>query len=157
MWFATISVRHNYSFLLLTVHSVTVIALNPEVVAQLLIVDCSSDVPSTRNQTIGQSLILRCNVNIVRPIMNTELVNFKWSSNNKTLMMTDQIGQTQDHYVISQLNTSNDGQEYECEVMIRSTPPETESGAIVLDISGKISNFMHYSCSSKIKFIKEKG
>ena len=120
-----------------TVSSVTVTALNPQAVGHLLIVDCSSDisdVSSTENQIVGQSLILRCRVNTVRPITD---LTFVWSSGNVTLRMMNQIGQTQDHYVISQLNTNNEGQVYKCDVMVNTIPPVTASGTTVLDLTGK--------------------
>ena len=70
-----------YVFLMFIVSSVTVIAFNPQVVGQLLIVDCNSDisnVPSTKNQIVGQSLILCCRVNTVRPIADVDMVTFIW-------------------------------------------------------------------------------
>ena len=122
-----------------TVSSVTVTALNPQVDGQPLIVDCSSDIsniPNTENQIVGQSLILRCRMNTVRPFPYLDVLTFVWSSDNVTLS-TDQIGQTQDHYVISQLNTSNEGQVYKCDVMINIIPPVTVSATIALDLTGK--------------------
>ena len=119
------------------VSSVTVTALNPQAVGHLLIVDCSSDisdVSNTENQIVGQSLILRCRVNTVRPITN---LTFVWSSGNVILRMINQIGQTQDHYIISQLNTSNEGQVYKCDVMVNTIPPVTASDTTVLDLTGK--------------------
>ena len=137
---------------MLTASSVTVIALNPEEIGQLLIVDCSitSEVPNAENQKVGDSLILRCNLN-TDTIRNFDInvVNFIWSSNNVTLRMANQSGRLQDHYVISQLNTSNNGQEYKCEAMIiySTTPPITESGVIVLDLTGKIVIiYTYYLC-----------
>ena len=123
-----------------TVSSVTVTALNPQAVGHLLIVDCSSDVsdvPNVENQIVGQSLILRCRVNTVRPITDLDEVTFVWSSGNVTLRMMDQIRQTLDHYVISQLNTTNEDQVYKCDVMVNTIPPVTASGTTVLDLTGK--------------------
>ena len=120
---------------MLTAHSVTVIALTPEEIDQLLEGDCSrtSGVLNAESQTVGDPLILRCNLNIK---MLNNSVNFEWSSNNMTLRMANQV-RLQDYYVISQLNTSNDGQEYKCEAMISTTPPITVSGVIMLDLTGK--------------------
>ena len=123
-----------------TVSSVTVIALNPQAVGQLLIVDCNSDVSnvaSTENQIVGQSLILRCRVNTVRPIADVDMVTFIWSSGNVTLRTIGQPGQPQDHYIISQLNTSNEGQVYKCDVTISTIPPVSASGTTALDLIGK--------------------
>ena len=137
---------------MLTVSSVTVIALNPEEIGQLLIIDCSStsEVPNAENQKVGDPLILRCilSTNTLRNY-DINVVNFTWSSNNVTLRMANQYGRLQDHYVISRLNTSNNGQEYKCEAMIiySTTPPLTESGVIVLDLTGKILIiYTYYLC-----------
>ena len=135
------------TLLLFIVSSVNVIAINPQEVGQLLIIDCNSDtfnVHSAKNQVVGQSLILRCTVNTVRP--NNDLVSLIWTSNNETLRMIDQIGLEQDHYIISQLNTSNDGQSFECVVMINSTPPAAGSDTIVLNLAGELFT----SCGSRI-------
>ena len=130
-----------YVFLMFTVSSVTVIALNPQVVGQLLIVDCNSDVSnvaSTENQIVGQSLILHCRVNTIRPIADVDMVTFIWSSGNVTLRTIGQPGKPQDHYVISQLNTSNEGQVYKCDVTISTIPPVSASGTTALDLIGKL-------------------
>ena len=107
-------------------------------VDQAVMIDCNSDdlfVRTTGNQTVGQSLILYCCVNTVRPIVN--LVNFTWSSNSEVLRATNQTNQTQDQYNILQLNTAHDGQVYKCEVIINATPLVTASGTIELDLTGK--------------------
>ena len=149
-WFVKINVHY---FFIFTAYDVTVIALNPEEIGQLLIVDCSStsDVPSTENQTVGDPLILRCNLNT--DLLRSFSISFTWSSNNVTLRNSNQSGRLQDHYVISQLKTSDHGQEFKCDAMINinlpeATPPVAilpvaiipvvESGAIVLDLTGKI-------------------
>ena len=119
------------------------IALDPQIVGQLLIVDCNSDVfnvPTTQNQIAGQSLILRCNVITGKYI--GDLLTFTWTRNNTILRITAQTEQTQDHYFISQLNTSNDGQEYQCEVFVDTTTPVRANGAITLNLTGR-PKFLH--------------
>ena len=114
----------------------TVSAIDPQEVGQLLIVDCSSNdsnIPSTESMIVGQPLILRCNVSNVRS--NIDL-HFIWSSNNTILRMVNVLDQMQDYYVISSLNTSNDGQEYQCEVMVDAI---RITDAIVLKLDGKLS------------------
>ena len=148
------------AFLLFIVRSVDVITISPREIGQLLIIDCSSDtfnVQSTTDQIVGQSLILRCTVNTVRP--NNDLVNLTWTSNNKTLKMMDQIGLVQDHYIISQLNTSNDGQSFKCIVMINAAPPVFGSSTIVLNLTGKsfISCYCIDNMHTKfLDFLREK-
>ena len=126
--------------LLFTVSNVTVSALNPQIVGQLLIVDCSSsnvlNVSTTETQIVGESSILRCSVSTMEPINS---FRFTWISNNTVLRVVNHTEQTQDYYVISQLNTSNDGQIYQCEVIINTPIPETASGTIVLKLNGKLS------------------
>ena len=41
-----------------------------------------------------------------------------------------------DSYTITQLNTSDDGRTYQCEVVIHSSTPVTAMGDIVLDVDG---------------------
>lgn len=41
-----------------------------------------------------------------------------------------------DSYTITQLNTSDDGRAYQCEVVIHSSTPITAMGDIVLDVDG---------------------
>ena len=150
-WFVKINVHYIFIF---TAYDVTVISLNPEEIGQLLIIDCSStsDIPSTENQIVGDPLILRCNLNTS---ISFDSIHFTWSSNNVTLRNVTYPNQfrLQDHYVIPQLNTSNHGQEYKCDAMINTilpgaippgaippvaNVPVAESGAIVLDLTGKI-------------------
>ena len=114
----------------------TVTALNPRVVGQMLIFDCNNiNVPTTENFIVGETLILRCTISTMTTI--NDVVTFIWSSNNTVLRRVNQTEQTQDHYVISQLNTNNDGQEYVCEVIIHSIIPERVNGTIELPLTGK--------------------
>ena len=116
--------------------SSTVTALNPQVVGQMLIFDCNNvNVPTTENFIVGKILILRCVVSTMTSI--TDVLTFIWSSNNTVLRRVNETEQPQDHYVISRLNTSNDGQEYMCEVIIHSMIPERVNGTIELPLTGK--------------------
>jgi len=83
-----------------------VIALTPEEIDQLLTMDCSntSGVSNAENQTVGDPLILRCNLNTE---MLSVSVNFTWSSNNVTLRTANQVRRLLDYYIILQLNTNN--------------------------------------------------
>ena len=122
-------------------------AFDPQVIGQLLIIDCVSDalnVPTTKNQIVGESLILRCNVITGR--YSGDLLNYTWSSNNTTMRMTNQAEQILDHYFVSQLNTSNDGQVYQCKVFVDTNPPVTGTGKIAFNLTGRPSAEMilHY-------------
>lgn len=115
-------------------------AFDPEEIGQLLIIDCVSDalnVPTTKNQIVGESLILRCNVITGR--YSGDLLNYTWSSNNTILRMANQTEQTLDHYFVSQLNASNDGQVYQCKVFVDTTPPVIGNGRITLNLTGRPS------------------
>lgn len=115
----------------------TVSALNPQLVGQLLIFDCDNvNVPTTTDFIVGEALILRCVASAMTSI--TDLLTFIWSSNNTVLRRVDQTEEIRDHYVISQLNTSNEGQEYMCEVIINSIIPERVNSTIELTLIGKL-------------------
>ena len=126
--------------------NVTVTALNPQEVGQILIFDCidvgNLNISITEDIMLGEPLILRCVVNTMTTI--ADVLTFVWSSNNTVLRRVNQTKQLHDHYVISQLNTSNDGQEYMCEVIINSIIPERVNGIIKLSLTGKsFTNLMH--------------
>ena len=91
--------------------------------------------PTTKHQIVGQSLILRCSVITGR--YTGDSLNFTWSRNNTILRTTTQTEQTQDHYFISQLNTSNDGQVYQCEVFVDTATPVMGNGTIALNLTGR--------------------
>ena len=120
-------------------------AIDPQEVGQLLIVDCSSNdlnIPSTENMIVSQPLILRCILSNLTSFETYDLL-FTWSHNNTILRMVNSE-QTFDYYVIPQLNTSNDGQEYQCEVTINNLPKTSSvSGTIVLNLNGKLFEILH--------------
>ena len=104
----------------------------------MLIFDCGNvNVPTTENFIVGEALILRCRVDTTTFIDSLLNFTFIWSSNNTVLRIVNQAGQGQDHYVISQLNTSNDGQEYMCEMIINNIFPERINSTIELPLTGK--------------------
>ena len=118
--------------------SVTLSALDSKEVGHRLIYDCSVNVPTTENFIVGDGLILQCVVNT--RAFTDSLFEFIWSSNNTELRSVKKT-KRQDHHIISQLNTSNDGQEYVCEVIITrftiANATETVNGTIELTLNGK--------------------
>ena len=42
-----------------------------------------------------------------------------------------------DTYTISPLSIDDDGREYQCEVMINTSPPVMTTGSVTLDVMGK--------------------
>jgi len=95
------------------------------------------------NQTVGDSLELTCNANGMRGIISR--VDIIWRRGNMVLNRTINASLTMmdsspiytDTYTISQLSTDNDGREYECEVVINSTPQVIANDTVSLDVTGK--------------------
>ena len=76
-------------------------------------------------QTVGQSLTLQCEVTTVRGI--TSRVDIVWRRNDTIINSTrvTAVGSSpvyRNFYTISQLNTSHDGEMYECRSIIRTRP-----------------------------------
>ena len=97
--------------------------------------------PAT-GHTLGQSLILQCEVTTVRGIAS--IVDIVWSSNGTVLRRMngttpntadDSLVYT-DSYTISQLNTTDDGRMIQCEVVINASPLVTADNNVTLDVMG---------------------
>ena len=95
------------------------------------------------NQTVGQSLTLECRVATVRGI--TSRVDIAWSSNGSELQRTEGVNVHflfnslviyADSYNILQLNTSDDGRVYQCEVFVNTSPSVAANDNITLDLNG---------------------
>ena len=93
-------------------------------------------------QTVSQPLTLECNVTTVRGI--TSRVDIVWSSNrelkrtkgmNGTLTSDNLVAYT-DSYDAVQINTSDDGRVYVCEMFVNTSPPVIVDGNTTLDITG---------------------
>ena len=103
----------------------------------------SVSVTAPSNQTVGQSLMLQCEVTTVRGV--TSRVDIVWSSDGTVLRRINDTNVTTvgnssfltDSYNISQLNTTDDDREIQCEVVIDSSPPVMDSGSITLDVTCK--------------------
>ena len=99
-------------------------------------------VNALNTQTVGQSLILQCEVTTVRGI--TSRVDIVWSSNDIVLRrINDTIATTMDSllvytdsYNISRLSTTDDGRVIQCEVMINASPPVMATDNITLNVMG---------------------
>ena len=104
--------------------------------------DVSVSAPTT--QTVGQSLILQCEVTAVMGI--TSMVDIVWrNSGGDDLQMTNNVSSTTmdnsllytDSYTISQLSTTDEGRVIQCEVMINASPSVMASDSITLDVTGE--------------------
>ena len=101
-------------------------------------------VTAPNTQTVGQSLTLECSVATVRGI--TSRVDIIWSRDGTELQMTEGVSVSSttgnmvmytDTYTISQLTTTDDGREYQCEVVIDTSPPVIANNTVTLDVTGK--------------------
>ena len=94
-------------------------------------------------QIVGQSLTLECNVATVRGI--TSRVDIVWSSNGVELKRIEEVNGTftsdnlvayTDSYDAVQINTSDDGRVYGCEMLVNTSPPVMVDGNITLHVTG---------------------
>ena len=100
-------------------------------------------VTAPNTQTVGQSLILQCEVTSVRGI--TSRVDIVWSSGGTELeRMNGVLSTTMDNsllytnsYIISQLSTTDDDRVIQCEIVINASPPVIASDSTILDMTGK--------------------
>ena len=100
-------------------------------------------VTTCNTQTVGQPLILECNMTTVRGI--TSRVNIVWRNDGRELERMEEVNVSSttdnsvvytDTYYISQLNTTDDGREYQCEVVINTSPPVMANNSVRLDVMG---------------------
>ena len=109
----------------------------------LLVPPPNVSVAALSDQTVGQSLILQCEVTTVRGI--TSRVDIVWSSNGTVLRRINDTTATTmgslsvfiDSYMISMLTTSYNARMYECDVVINANPPTTFSDSIILNVNGE--------------------
>ena len=101
------------------------------------------NVSASNTQTVGQSLILQCEVTTVMGIVS--MVDIVWSSgdtvlrsmnNVSSVMMGDSLVYT-DSYTISQLSTTDEGRVIQCEVVINASPSVMAGDNITLDVTGE--------------------
>ena len=95
------------------------------------------------SQTVGQPLTLECNVTTVRGI--TSRMDIVWSSNSTVLktikgmngsFTSDNSVAYIDSYDAVQINTSDDGRVYVCEIFVNTSPPVIIDGNTTLDVTG---------------------
>ena len=95
------------------------------------------------NQTVGQLLILECDVTAVRGI--TSRVDIMWSRNglelntNRGVNISATIDNSEsftDTYTIQQLSTEDENREYQCEVSINTASPVKATESVALNVTG---------------------
>ena len=99
-------------------------------------------VTAPNTQTVGQSLILQCEVTTVRGI--TSRVDIVWSNDGTVLRRMNDTTATMDNslvytdsYNISQLSTTDEGRVIQCEVVINASSSVMASDSITLDVTGE--------------------
>ena len=100
-------------------------------------------VTAQNSQQVGNSLTLDCTVTEV--ISGSNVVEIVWTDNSNAILRRINVTSTTamgnlpvytDSYIITQLTTSDQGREIQC-IANRRDPPVTDSGSIILSITGK--------------------
>ena len=102
-------------------------------------------------QAVGESLTIECSVSLGRDISSR--VEILWSSNgvdlqriaNASLIAVDSFSVYKSSYTLSQLNTADNGGEYQCTVLINTSPPLMATGSVTLNITSKYIRTCLYS------------
>ena len=102
-------------------------------------------VNTPKDQIVGQSLMLKCDITTVRGI--TSNVNVVWSSNGRNLKRTDGINVNsmtsnsllyKDSYNIAQLSTADENRTYHCMAVIAVSSPVKITGSATLNVTSKL-------------------
>ena len=95
------------------------------------------------NLMVSQPLSLECSMMAVRGI--TSRVDIVWSSNGEELrrieganvsFTSDNLAAYTDYYNAWQLNTSDDGRVYQCDMLVNTNPPLMADSNIRLNVNG---------------------
>jgi len=106
----------------------------------------NTSVSTSQPQIVGQSLTLECSVTTVRGI--TSRVDIVWktagtevgkSEGIKVIYTESNLALYMAYYTIPQLSTTDDGTVYQCEVVINTSPPVTDSNKIILNVTGLLN------------------
>jgi len=101
-------------------------------------------VAALNTQIVGQSLMLECNLTAVRGI--TSRVDIIWRNNDGVMEIIRRVNASSLNnngtvysasYTIPLLRTIDDGRVYQCEVVINTSPPVMATNNIILDVVGK--------------------
>ena len=111
-------------------------------------------VTAPNTQTVGQPLILTCNATTVRGITST--VDIVWSRSGNILQTMSNISLTtvgsslsyMDSYTIPSLSVDDNDMEYECTMVVHTSPEIRVSDVVTIDAAGmaEISMFLMYWC-----------
>ena len=118
----------------------------------------SVTVHTPKNQIVGQSLTLKCDITTVRGI--TSNVNLIWSSNGVNIKRTEGINVNsrtsnsllyKDSYNISQLSTDDENRTYNCMAVIATPSPVKTTESVTLNVTSKLYLCI-YMCSYILLF-----
>ena len=110
----------------------------------ILVPSPSININILNNQTVGQLLIMKCDVTTVRGI--TSRVDIVWRSDGSELSIIKEDNTSavinnsmifRDTYIITQLSTADENKEYQCEVSIDTQSPVTANDSVRLNVTGK--------------------
>ena len=110
----------------------------------ILVPNPSVNINILNNQTVGQLLIMKCDVTTVRGI--TSRVDIVWRSDGSELSIIEEVNTSavinnsmifRDTYIITQLSTADENKEYQCEVSIDTQSPVTANDSVRLNVTGK--------------------
>ena len=98
--------------------------------------------------TVGQPILLLCEVTTVRGI--TSRVYFVWSCGD--LLYYDETSFTVNNsqvytsiYYIPQVNTFDEGRVFQCEGIIQTIPPKSNTNTLTLDVTGQCILLCNFS------------
>ena len=103
-------------------------------------------VSTLKDQIVGQSLILKCNITTVRGI--TSRVDVIWSRDGLELRRTEGINVSSvltesllysNSYTISQLSTADENRTYFCKVLVITPSSVETTNSVTLNVTGKPS------------------
>ena len=101
-------------------------------------------VTAPNTQTVGDSLTLTCNVTAVRGI--TSSVDIIWSSDSDMLETMEGVSVSStidnsvvytDTYMVIEVSTDDEDRDYQCQVVVNTTPPVMATGSVTLDVMGE--------------------
>ena len=123
----------------------------------------SVTVTAPNTQIVGQPLMLECSVTAARGI--TSRVDIVWSRDGTEIKRVEGVSVSStignsvvytDTCTILQLNTTDDGREYQCEVVINTSPPVMATGSVTLDVMGEY-NLMQYNITLVLSIVPTPG
>jgi len=120
-----------------------VIALQCILYIILYLLVLSVAISTSVEQTIGESLTLECRIEAENLINST--VDIIWTTGNTEVRRMENIpscliSNYSDFFTISILSRSDNNREYQCKVIINTSPPVTGNDKITLNVTRKLKS-----------------